>query len=104
VAAEFERWHEGLVVGLPSTAPFAEGFEPKRYWRGPVWAIVNWLIADGLRANDLEELARRLEQGTVRAIEQAGFCEYFDPTTGEGLGGGEFSWTAAAYLVLSQRG
>jgi hypothetical protein len=104
VAAEFERWHEGLVLGLPSTAPFAEGFEPKRYWRGPVWAVVNWLIADGLRANDLEELARRLEQGTVRAIEQAGFCEYFDPTTGEGLGGGEFSWTAAAYLVLGQRG
>ena len=23
------------------------GFEPKRYWRGPVWAVVNWMIADG---------------------------------------------------------
>ena len=32
------------------------------------------------------------------AIERAGFCEYFDPVTGEGCGGEGFSWTAAAYL------
>jgi hypothetical protein len=64
---------------------------------------VNWLISDGLRANGLGDLARRLERGTVQAIERAGFAEYFDPTTGEGLGGGVFSWTAAAYLVLSGR-
>ncbi|MCB5174490.1 MGH1-like glycoside hydrolase domain-containing protein [Microvirga lenta] len=103
VQAEIERWHEGMVVGLPSTAPFSPAFEPKRYWRGPVWAVVNWLIADGLRMNGLENLAQRIEQTTVRAIERAGFCEYFDPTTGEGLGGDTFSWTAAAYLVLGRR-
>ena len=27
----------------------------------------------------------------------------FDPTTGEGLGGDTFSWTAAAYMVLGRR-
>jgi hypothetical protein len=53
--------------------------------------------------NDAEDLARRIERTTVQAIEKAGFCEYFDPTTGEGLGGDTFSWTAAAYLVLGQR-
>jgi glycogen debranching enzyme len=103
VAAEIERWCDGMVVGLPSTAPFSPAFEPKRYWRGPVWAVINWLIADGLRANAMNELAGSLEQGTVRSIGRAGFCEYFDPTTGEGLGGDTFSWTAAAYLVLSRR-
>ncbi len=103
VAAEIERWCDGMVIGLPSTAPFSPAFEPKRYWRGPVWAVINWLIADGLRANAMNELASSLERGTVRAIELAGFCEYFDPTTGEGLGGDTFSWTAAAYLVLSRR-
>ncbi|KLK91368.1 neutral trehalase [Microvirga vignae] len=103
VAAEIARWCDGMVVSLPSTAPFSPAFEPKRYWRGPVWAVINWLMADGLRANAMNELAGSLERGTVWAIEQAGFCEYFDPTTGEGLGGNTFSWTAAAYLVLSRR-
>jgi glycogen debranching enzyme len=102
VEAEIGRWCTGLAVGLPSTAPFSPAFEPKRYWRGPVWAVVNWLLAEGLCANGLEPLARSLEQGTVAAIERAGFCEYFDPTTGEGLGGDAFSWTAAAYLVMSR--
>jgi glycogen debranching enzyme len=104
VRAEIERWLDGLIVGVPSTAPFSPAFEPKRYWRGPVWAVVNWLIADGLRMNDAQDLARRIEGTTVQAIEKAGFCEYFDPTTGEGLGGDTFSWTAAAYLVLGRRG
>ncbi|HEV2602027.1 MAG TPA: neutral trehalase [Microvirga sp.] len=102
VAAEIGRWCAGMVVGLPSTAPSSPAFEPKRYWRGPVWAVVNWLIAKGLRANGLDDLARGLERGTVAAIERVGFCEYFDPTTGEGLGGDAFSWTAASYLVLGR--
>jgi glycogen debranching enzyme len=103
VIAEIERWLNSMVVGVPSAPAFSPAFEPKRYWRGPVWAVINWLIADGLRLNGTEDLARRIEQTTVRAIENAGFCEYFDPTTGEGLGGDSFSWTAAAYLVLSGR-
>lgn len=103
VTAEIERWLDGMVVGVPSTPAFSPAFEPKRYWRGPVWAVINWLIADGLRLNGAEDLARRIEQSTVRAIENVGFCEYFDPTTGEGLGGDTFSWTAAAYLVLGGR-
>jgi glycogen debranching enzyme len=103
LTAEIERWLDGMVVGVPSAPRFSPAFEPKRYWRGPVWAVINWLIADGLRLNGAEDLARRIEQVTVRAIENAGFCEYFDPTTGEGLGGDTFSWTAAAYLVLGRR-
>jgi hypothetical protein len=103
VTAEIERWLDGMVVGVPSAPRFSPAFEPKRYWRGPVWAVINWLIADGLRTNGGDDLARRIEQATVRAIENAGFCEYFDPTTGEGLGGDTFSWTAAAYLVLGRR-
>lgn len=103
VTAEIKRWLDGMVVGVPSAPSFSPAFEPKRYWRGPVWAVINWLIADGLRLNGAEDLARRIEQGTVGAIEKAGFCEYFDPKTGEGLGGDTFSWTAAAYLVLGRR-
>jgi hypothetical protein len=34
IETEIERWHQGMVVGLPSTAPFAPAFKPKRYWGG----------------------------------------------------------------------
>src|SRR5262249_30230119 len=34
---------------------------------------------------------------TARLVSK-GFCEYFDPLTGDGLGGGHFSWTAAIAL------
>jgi len=103
ITAEIRRWLDGMTVGVPSTPSFSPAFEPKRYWRGPIWAVINWLIADGLRLNGSEDLARHIEQSTVRIIENVGFCEYFDPTTGEGLGGDTFSWTAAAYLVLGRR-
>jgi glycogen debranching enzyme len=103
IVAEIERWLDGMVVGVPSAPSFSPSFEPKRYWRGPVWAVINWLISDGLRLNGSADLARRIEQSTVRAIETSGFCEYFDPTTGEGLGGDTFSWTAAAYMALGRR-
>ena len=33
-------------------------------------------------------------------IAQGGFSEYFDPRDGAGIGGVEFSWTAAVYLML----
>ncbi|CAF1005929.1 unnamed protein product [Rotaria sordida] len=103
VQDEIERWCNGMIVGVPSTAPFSSDFESKRYWRGPVWAVINWLIVDGLCKNHLAELAAIIEGNTINAIERAGFCEYFDPITGEGLGGNSFSWTAAAYLVLRHR-
>ncbi|CAF1452503.1 unnamed protein product [Adineta ricciae] len=103
IQEEIERWCQGMVIGIPTTAPFSPDFESKRYWRGPVWAVINWLIADGLRKNQLKELAAIIEGNTISVIERAGFCEYFDPITGEGLGGNTFSWTAAAYLVLRRR-
>jgi alpha,alpha-trehalase len=36
----------------------------------------------------------------LRLPDRSGFYEYFDPMTGEGLGGPDFTWTAAIYLTL----
>ncbi|MGL4810424.1 MAG: MGH1-like glycoside hydrolase domain-containing protein [Beijerinckiaceae bacterium] len=89
-----------LALGVASTLPGEPGFEPKRYWRGPVWAVVNWLIAEGLARHGQQDVAARLQQSTADAIARRGFGEYFDPTTGDGLGGANFSWTAAIFLML----
>jgi len=65
-----------------------------------VWAIVNWMIAGGFAVSGNAAMAARVHDDTRRLIEGAGFCEYFDPITGRGAGGGDFSWTAAIYLML----
>ncbi len=102
VAAELTRWLGDVRLGLPTVPRASPEFEPKRYWRGPVWAIVNWLLILGLSRNGRPDLAERLRADTLTAIERAGFAEHFDPLTGEGGGGASFSWTAAAYLVLAE--
>ena len=99
--AVMARWLADVRLGLPTVPRSSPDFEPKRYWRGPVWAIINWLLILGLRRNACLDLAERLRADTLAAIERVGFAENFDPLTGEGGGAGSFSWTAAAYLVLS---
>lgn len=88
------------LLPVPSTLPGQAGFEPKRYWRGPVWAIVNWMIARGFERHGRHDMASLLDDATRDIIDAEGFAEYFDPVTREGLGGGVFSWTAAIRLLL----
>jgi hypothetical protein len=97
---EMKAWSKGLKVAFPTTKPGIASWEPKRYWRGPAWAIINWLLIDGLKRNGRSDAAEELRRSTVAAIEAEGFAEYFDPVTGEGCGGLGFSWTAAAYMWL----
>jgi glycogen debranching enzyme len=83
---------------VPSHDPADPRFDAKRYWRGPVWLVVNYMIADGLaRAGD-HEAAAAITRSSLDLIHESGFAEYYDPMTGEGLGGGRFTWTAAMVL------
>jgi Trehalase len=93
---------DSVAFGLASTLPGEIGFEPKRYWRGPVWAIMNWMTAEGFARHGRQGIAERIQKDTLAAISRHGFGEYFDPTTGASLGGDAFSWTAAIYLLLSK--
>ncbi len=93
----------GVKYTFPSWDPRDSQFEPQRYWRGPVWAILNNLIADGLERCGHDSLAARIHSDTLQLIENAGFSEYFDPGTGAGLGGKTFTWTAAMYLHIRDK-
>ena len=83
---------------VPSYSPMGEKFNAKRYWRGPVWGVVNTLIGMGLEDCGLNAHAQRVRSDTVELIKNNGFAEYYDPFDGSAAGGGTFSWTAAIWL------
>ena len=110
-AAQAARLAEGMAARadratflLPSTDPDEPAFEPRRYWRGPVWIPVNWLLSHGLRAYGYADMAARLEGDAASLVARSGLREYYDPRTGEGLGGGAFSWSAALLLDWARDG
>lgn len=98
------RWCDTLSYGLPTTDPDDPTFEPRRYWRGPVWVNVNWLVAEGLAELGADGPAARLRADIGRLVAAGGWAEYFDPGTGEGYGSTQFTWTAALVLDLAHRG
>lgn len=98
IANLVDAWTRGIGHGVPTTDPAAPGFDPVRYWRGPVWVLVNWLVADGLARAGIDGVPARLRERTLALVGAAGFCEYFDPRDGTGIGGEGFSWTAALTL------
>jgi glycogen debranching enzyme len=89
---------------VPSNDPGDPRFDSKRYWRGPVWLVVNYMIADGLRNAGEEKVASLITDSSLKLIAESGFAEYYDPHTGEPLGGGRFTWTAAMVLEFLRAG
>jgi glycogen debranching enzyme len=52
----------------PSTSPKDSGFNPRSYWRGPVWPVIDWLLWQALvRAGELE-LADRVRESSLEQI------------------------------------
>lgn len=85
---------------LPSVAIQSPVFEDSRYWRGPIWLNLNWLLWRGLQAYGYHQRARHLAQEVFRLVSDQGFYEFFSPLTGQGLGAKNFSWTAAVTLDM----
>ncbi len=79
-------------------------FNPLKYWRGPVWINVNWMIYHGLKKYGFPDMASRIKKDSMELVERHGCFEYFDPRpVGEaqekrGIGADLFSWSAALYL------
>jgi hypothetical protein len=86
------------AFGLASTRRDCSAYDAPRYWRGPVWQHINLLVAQGLKERGQAELSQRIRADSARLFARSGFHEYFHPETGSGLGGKDFSWTAATYL------
>ena len=88
----------GAQFRVASHDPADPRFDARRYWRGPVWLVVNYMIADGLRAAGEAQAADAIAASSLELIRESGFAEYYDPHDGAPLGGGRFTWTAAMVL------
>jgi hypothetical protein len=79
-------------------------YDSKRYWRGPIWPQMNWLIYHGLKKYGYYELANFTKESLLELVQQFGFHEYFEAqkhlieTTHGGYGGDKFSWTASSVI------
>jgi glycogen debranching enzyme len=94
-----------VVVGkvgwaVTSLAPGDPGFKAARYWRGPVWPILNWVLQRGLDRYGYPTLAADVRRAIIELARRAGFFEHYNPETGGGQGAEQFAWTAALVLDL----
>ncbi len=103
MAEVFGKEHENYLCA--SFPPSHEWFNSEKYWRGPIWINLNWIIIRGLERYGYTELAQRMKKDTLAFIEKYGFYEYFEPskkneTLSKGYGGQNFSWSAALTIDL----
>jgi hypothetical protein len=91
---------EQTGLPAPSYDRTAADFDPLRYWRGPIWININWLLRRGMQLHGFLGAAEDLRMAMMRLVLRSGHFEYFHPVTGEGIGAADFSWTAALSLDL----
>ena len=103
MAAHWDRISSKARYMMPSHDPDESKFDAKRYWRGPIWQVVNYMLARGFEEYDHGAWAERTRNDSREIIENHGFNEAFCPLTGEGSGGRDFSWTAAMWLAWCGR-
>ncbi len=78
---------------------------PKQdYWRGKVWAPVNWLVYQGMKIYEWDREARMLAESSARMFlkpwREKGNChENFLATTGEGSSDPHYTWGALMALI-----
>lgn len=84
-------------------------YDSKRYWRGPIWPQMNWMVHCGLQEHGYQQAAEIVRNDLVELVDRLGFYEYFEAqksvskTLATGYGGGDFSWTASSIIDLILR-
>lgn len=91
--------HPDLLAAVPpSVSPYAQEFDPRRYWRGPQWPVTTWLFTWAFERRGWQARAARLREQGLRLTGDGNFGEYYEPFTGRPLGSTNQSWTAAVVL------
>ena len=96
-----EFWGEYII---PTVARDDPNYDPKKMWRGPVWANINYFFIEALHQVGEHELAHTLRDRTLRLImNQSSIYEYYNAETGQPppAAADTFGWTAAVFIDLA---
>ena len=89
---------------LPTISRDDPLYPKQHYWRGKVWAPINWLIYQGLRLYGWDDEARILAESSAKMFlrpwrERSECYENFLATTGEGSSDPHYTWGALMVLI-----
>ncbi len=104
IADYLQNLHDRGFYLCPSFDVDSPLFDSKRYWRGPIWPQMNWMIYHGLKKYGYSELAEIVRTDLITLVEKLGFYEYFEAEKSKvtkltkGYGGNNFSWTASSII------
>ena len=93
-------------VPFPTLAANNSAFSPEAgYWRGPVWLDQAFFAIHGLRKykskNEADLLMSKIFKNCEGLlIKDQPIRENYNPLTGKGLNAIDFSWSAAAILMM----
>lgn len=85
---------------IPTVPINSKWFDQHKYWQGPTWVNINWLIITGLKQYGFIKEAELLKQQTITMVAKNGIREYFSPLDSSPAGAHNFSWTASLTLDL----
>jgi hypothetical protein len=104
-----------LIAGLMKAGRFrtANGFatEPldsayyqaDGYWRGPIWAPTEMIVAEGLDASGEHELAKKTREDFCKMAQLSGMSENYDAVTGAPLRDPGYTWASSVYLIFAHQ-
>jgi hypothetical protein len=78
-------------------------YDSGRYWRGPAWPQLTYLLWLAARRQGLDRLAIALRDAAVRGALRSGGAEYWHPDTGAAGGAAPQSWTGLAAVMAAAR-
>lgn len=82
--------------GPSGLAADANGYAPRRYWRGDAWPQEIYLLMVAAQRRGREEDARRLAERLTHGCVRARFAERWNPESGDALGAVPQGWAALA--------
>lgn len=90
----------GSYLAVPNYDRRHPEFSTRKYWRGPIWINMNWLLYQGLRRYGYNDYNQLIKESVIELTSKYGFYEYYNPKTGEGYGSKDFSWSAALLIDI----
>jgi neutral trehalase len=68
--------HQGNCFTVPNYDMTMDDFDPKNYWRGPVWMNINWMLSQGLKDYGYREKSDAMKLDMIQLPIRFGFHEY----------------------------